>query len=211
MSGSEAFYPAKSSDRDTGGFDLAEKNGWLTCSTARSLKNPGADANFWKCDLCDKKKKEATRSDANDKYKSHLLRQHDDQGSLPPGTLTPAETCFPVSTAKHRAKKAVKSSIKSEGKEVAKAAKTAETVPLLPTLADAYDALVAAGFTATADEIKVLSTEVKKRIAREHPLVVQPAKKPRKQSELDRLGNAPPPTVPRVGAARENERRRMSR
>ena len=94
---------------------------------------------------------------------------------------------------------------------MAKAAKTAETVPLLPTLADAYDALVAAGFTATADEIKVLSTEVKKRIAREHPLVVQPAKKPRKQSELDRLGNAPPPTVPRVGAARENERRRMSR
>jgi hypothetical protein len=77
----------------------------------------------------------------------------------------------------------------------------------LPTLADAYDALVAAGFTATAGEIKVLSTEVKKRIAREHALAVQPAKKPRKQSELERLGNAPPPTVPRVGAARENERR----
>ena len=93
-----------------------------------------------------------------------------------------------------------------------KAAKTAETFPLLPTLADAYDALVAAGFTATAGEIKVLSTEVKKRIAREqHALAVQPAKKPRKQSELERLGNAPPPTVPRVGAARENERRRMSR
>ena len=150
MSRTEAFYPAKPSDRDTGGFDLAEKNGWLTCSTARSLKNPGADANFWKCDLCDQKKKEATRSIAYDQYKSHLLRCHDDQGSLPPGTLTPAETCFPVSTAKHRAKNAVK----SEGKEVAKAAKTAETVPLLPTLADAYDALVAAGFTATADEIK---------------------------------------------------------
>ena len=169
--------------------------------------NPGADANFWKCDLCDQKKKEATRSIAYDQYKSHLLRCHDDQDSSPPGTLTPAETCFPVSTAKHRAKNAVK----SEGKEVAKAAKTAETFPLLPTLADAYDALVAAGFTATAGEIKVLSTEVKKRIAREHALAVQPAKKPRKQSELERLGNAPPPTVPRVGAARENERRRMSR
>ena len=47
-----------------------------------------------------------------------------------------------------------------------KAAKTAETVPLLPTLADAYDALVAAGFTATAGEIKVLSTEVKKPVLR---------------------------------------------
>ena len=207
MPGTEAFYPAKPSDRDKGGFDLAEKNGWLTCSTARSLINPGADANFWKCDLCDKKKKEAMRSIAYDQYKSHLLRCHDDQGSLPPGTLTPAMSCFPVSTAKHREQNAVK----VEGKEVAKAAKTAKMVPLLPTLADAYDALVAAGFTATADEIKVLSTEVKKRIAREHPLVVQPAKKPRKQSELDRLGNAPPPTVPRVGAARENERRRMSR
>ena len=208
MSETEAFYPAKPSDRDKGGFDLAEKNGWLTCSTARSLINPGADANFWKCDLCDQKKKEATRSIAYDQYKSHLLRCHDDQDSSPPGTLTPAETCFPVSTAKHRAKNAVK----SEGKEVAKAAKTAETsVPLLPTLADAYDALVAAGFTATAGEIKVLSTEVKKRIAREHALAVQPAKKPRKQSELDRLGTAPPPTVPRGGAARENERRRMSR
>jgi len=203
MSETEAFYPAKPSDRDKGGFDLAEKNGWLTCSTARSLINPGADANFWKCDLCDQKKKEATRSIAYDQYKSHLLRCHDDQDSSPPGTLTPAETCFPVSTAKHRAKNAVK----SEGKEVAKAAKTAETFPLLPTLADAYDALVAAGFTATAGEIKVLSTEVKKRIAREHALAVQPAKKPRKQSELERLGNAPPPTVPRVGAARENERR----
>ena len=158
--------------------------------------------------IYDQKKKEATRSIAYDQYKSHLLRCHDDQDSSPPGTLTPAETCFPVSTAKHRAKNAVK----SEGKEVAKAAKTAETFPLLPTLVDAYDALVAAGFTATAGEIKVLSTEVKKRIAREqHALAVQPAKKPRKQSELDRLGNAPPPTVPRVGAARENERRRMSR
>ena len=204
----EAFYVAEPYEHDEVSFDLAEKNGWLTCSTARSSKNPDAVLNFWKCDLCGYEgSPRATRSDANDKYKSHLLRQHDDQGSLPPGTLTPAETCFPVSTAKHRAKKAVK----SEGKEVAKAAKTAETVPLLPTLADAYDALVAAGFTGTADEIKVLSTEVKKRIAREHPLVVQPAKKPRKQSELDRLGNAPPPTVPRVGAARENERRRMSR
>jgi len=194
MSETEAFYPAKPSDRDKGGFDLAEKNGWLTCSTARSLINPGADANFWKCDLCDQKKKEATRSIAYDQYKSHLLRCHDDQDSSPPGTLTPAETCFPVSTAKHRAKNAVK----SEGKEVAKAAKTAETVPLLPTLADAYDALVAAGFTATAGEIKVLSTEVKKRIAREHALAVQPAKKPRKQSELDRLQGMRPPRPCRV-------------
>ena len=98
MSETEAFYPA----RDKGGFDLAENNGWLTCSTARSLINPGADANFWKCDLCDQKKKEATRSIAYDQYKSHLLRCHDDQDSSPPGTLTPAETCFPVSTAKHR-------------------------------------------------------------------------------------------------------------
>ena len=94
-----------------------------------------------------------------------------------------------------------------------KAAKTAETVPLLPTLADAYDALVAAGFTATAGEIKVLSTEVKKRIAREHALAVQPAKKPRKQSELDRLRGMRPPRpcrvlVPHVktSVACENER-----
>ena len=146
LPGTEAFYPAKPSDRDKGGFDLAEKNGWLTCSTARSLINPGADANFWKCDLCDKKKKEAMRSIAYDQYKSHLLRCHDDQGSLPPGTLTPAMSCFPVSTAKHREQNAVK----VEGKEVAKAAKTAKMVPLLPTLADAYDALVAAGATPIA-------------------------------------------------------------
>ena len=204
MSETEAFYHAKPSDRDKGGFDLAEKNGWLTCSTARSLINPGADANFWKCDLCDQKKKEATRSIAYDQYKSHLLRCHDDQDSSPPGTLTPAETCFPVSTAKHRAKNAVK----SEGKEVAKAAKTAKTVQLLPTLADAYDALVAAGFTATAGEMAVLSTEVKKRtapgIAPGH--APNPAKRVKK-SELERLGNVPPPTVPRGGPARENERR----
>ena len=184
----EAFYVAEPYEHDQVSFDLAEKNGWLTCSTARSSKNPGVDLNFWKCDLCGHEgSPRATRSDANDKYKSHLLRQHDDQGSLPPGTLTPAETCFPVSTAKHRAKKAVKSSIKSEGKEVAKAAKTAETVPLLPTLADAYDALVAAGFTATAGEMAVLSTEVKKRtapgIAPGHASADQPAKKVKK-SEL---------------------------
>jgi len=205
MSGTEAFYPAKPSDRDRGGFDLAVRNGWLTCSMARSLKNPGADANFWKCDLCDKPKREATRSVAYDQYKSHLLHQHDDQGSVPPGTLTPAETCFPVSTAKHREQNAVK----TEGKEieVAKAAKTAKTVPLLPTLADAYDALVAAGFTATAGEMAVLSTEVKKRtapgIAPGH--APNPAKRVKK-SELERLWNVPPPTVPRGGPARENER-----
>ena len=112
----EAFYVAEPYEHDEVSFDLAEKNGWLTCSTARSSKNPDAVLNFWKCDLCGYEgSPRATRSDANDKYKSHLLRQHDDQGSLPPGTLTPAETCFPVSTAKHRAKKAVK----SEGKEVA--------------------------------------------------------------------------------------------
>jgi hypothetical protein len=132
------------------------------------------------------------------------LRQHDEQGSLPPGTLTPAETCFPVSTAKHRKQNAVK----TEGKEieVAKATKTAKTVPLLPTLADAYDALVAAGFTATAGEMAVLSTEVKKRTAPGIAPAPNQAKKVKK-SELERLGNAPPPTVPRGGAARENERR----
>ena len=123
------------------------------------------------------------RSIAYDQYKSHLLRCHDEQGSLPPGTLTPAMSCFPVSTAKHREQNAVK----VEGKEVAKAAKTAKMVPLLPTLADAYDALVAAGFTATAGEMAVLSTEVKKRtapgIAPGHASADQPAKKVKK-SEL---------------------------
>ena len=125
------------------------------------------------------------RSIAYDQYKSHLLRCHDDQGSLPPGT--PAMSCFPVSTAKHREQNAVK----VEGKEVAKAAKTAKTVPLLPTLADAYDALVAAGFTATAGEMAVLSTEVKKRtapgIAPGHASADhQPAKKVKKSEPPDR-------------------------
>jgi hypothetical protein len=60
MSETEAFYPAKPSDRDKGGFDLAEKNGWLTCLTARSLINPGADANFWNAIYATRKRRKKT-------------------------------------------------------------------------------------------------------------------------------------------------------
>ena len=168
----------------------------------------------WQCKICTRFEPKRCKADkVYDGFKSHVLHVHDDRPAENDGTMdsSMASYLFPASIILHREKVAARAAEKA-----AKAAAVAQLpAPPLPqavaplTYDGAVDALVAAGFTATGDELATLAADVKKRIG------VEPAsKKPRSMTkELAALGNVSDAGLPPRGdaAARQHQRRGISR
>jgi len=125
---------------------------------------------WWKCSNCEKAIRNAAPKKLYDEIKSHLLRMHDNEPASRSDTRTIAEVCFPVSVIIHREKMAAERLKRANEPPRTKELGMNTRAPMLETrttaltVDQAIDALVAAGFKATKQEITSLTTEVKKRI-----------------------------------------------
>ena len=125
---------------------------------------------WWKCSNCEKAIRNAAPKKLYDEIKSHLLCMHDNEPASRSDTRTIAEVCFPVSVIIHREKMAAERLKRANEPPRTKELRINTRVPMLETrttaltVDQAIDALVAAGFKATKQEITSLTTEVKKRI-----------------------------------------------
>ena len=139
----------------------------------------------WQCKICQNgaRVRECKKDKLYDAYKSHVLHCHDPKDHWDrDGTeeSTWANYLWPVSSVTERAKKAEKVVKTAEKKaaELAAAPASGEIdggLDSCDALGAAVDALVAAGFKASGDELAWLATEVKQRLGGAEP----PPKKPR--------------------------------
>ena len=206
---------------DEGGMRRAKTNKWIEVFTAPSQRPEfeGQDRTWWCCTLCGMEAKEiSAKGDVYSAYQSHIVHAHDPADMHDKdGTAeqTHAMMLFPEGTKKARAKRAEKAAAK-EARGAAAPAPALLPLPQAPaplplTYDAAVDALVAAGFKATGQELAKLATDVKERLGEP---TAPPAKKPRSlhgslSREMASLGgpSSQGPLEPRGDAiAREHAR-----